>query len=424
MTPSSNISIRTQYLSQQFGKPLPGFSAALSLPLLIQRGLVDNDVLTSYLVHAQPQDLMHALHHTWGGPAVPSISPFIEQVASVRMATIGADHSPEDGNLFKGQVSEHILQYAGFSIKASFSSLTMNGMKYESVDIAVFARANLAAHAALDSAVALHAARQHFLAGVPSNLEHTSSNMFDQALCDNAEDYFPARAWELRPVAVPIEFAVHNSVEESRHHHIISKQLPFEEKPSRIIRPEADLGLLMRATERYSPTPPTIAAQGSLAPSSASINFEPVILALPRVELALKPRNNAAHTAKEKIASAAGRAADAAAKNANIVKSRIASAAHQAKLEVFSQAFTVKHRAKSALAKAGAAAEFVRAGIESAGSKVAHAARAVAGNAAGFASTLGGATVTVAALVGTGVAKAASFVWNGVRSVLRGFQRI
>ena len=98
---------------------MAGVSAALSLPALIQRNLIDSEVLGSYLKHAQPQDLMFALHHAWGGPQTASIKVFAAEIASVRTATIGAEPTRQDALLFREKVSDHVISFAGFSIQAS-----------------------------------------------------------------------------------------------------------------------------------------------------------------------------------------------------------------------------------------------------------------------------------------------------------------
>ncbi|MDO8301002.1 hypothetical protein [Lacisediminimonas sp.] len=473
MSINSNASISIQYSSYTShtslsAHPLAGFSAALSLPALIQRGLVDNEVLTSYLAHAQPQDLMHALHYTWGGPAVASISVFSEQVTAVRTATIGEGYSAVTDTLFKVHVSEHIIQYAGFSIRASFRCLTV-----QSAQVAVFARANLAAHAALDTTVPLDAARRQFIASEPAAQagKDTAGKMFDQALSDNAEDHFPARAPALRPVSVPPQFPIQNKqVEALDLHRADRKLVRLEEQASPVTRSDA------AAVSAHAAS--SVASKAKKAAKRAADNLE-------RAGHSIQ---HAADSAKEKIELTASRAAGKAAKNAEIVESRLALAGHKAKLDFANVAFTARHQVKSAIvgtgraaslaaevirsriewagssvkkavvsaAKAGVetwvgaarlvadsiavgatatarfvplAAEVVRSSVERAGSSVKKAvvtaAKTVAGNLAGGAAVIGGAAVTVATTIGAGVAKAAGSAWGGIRNLFsRGFERV
>ena len=456
VTLSVNVSVHTQHLSQQIGKPLPGLSAALSLPMLIQRGLVDNEVLASYLVHAKPQDLMHALHYTWGGPAVPSISPFIEQVASVRTETIGIDHSPEDGALFKSTVSQHVIQYAGFSVRASFASLTANGLKYESVQVCVFARANIAAYGAIDTRASVAAARRQFVSQEPvATLRDSSGKLFDQALSDNAEDHFPAQAPAFRPVHASPEFAIHNRQADALNlQRADRKQVALEETPAPAPAPQANAQNTLAQTRKAERADrklvaldaeelPIIRANKPALPETAA----PSGISAPNfLSRAKKAAKNLAGNVADNLQSA-GRSIKQAAqfgqeaigatsrnlgrKAAQVVKIGVEKWVGAASALAEAVVVGAKHwvDAASAVAQAvvvGAkatgrflpfAAEVVRSRIEWAGSKAANALGAAAGQAIGVVGT-------VAALVGNGAAKAAGFVWNRVQSVVSGFQRL
>jgi hypothetical protein len=470
MSINSNAFISIQHASYTShtslsGHPLAGFSAALSLPALIQRGLVDSEVLSSYLAHAQPQDLMHALHYTWGGPAVASISVFAEEVTRVRTATIGEGYSAVTDTLFKVHVSEHIIEYAGFSIRASFRSLTV-----QSSHVALFAGANLAAHAALDNNVPVEAARRRFVAGIPP-AQVAAGKMFDQALSDNAEDHFPARAPALRPVTVPPQFPIQNKqVEALDLHRADRKLVRLEEKAS----PVTQSG----ATAVSAHAASSVASKAKKAAKRAADNLE-------RAGHSIQ---HAADSAKEKIELTASRAAGKAAKNAEFVESRMASAGHKAKRDLADAAFTARDQVKSAMVGTGRAAslaaEVIRSRIEWAGSSakkavvsaaktgveawvgaarlvadsiaegakatarfapfaaevirsraeragssaknaVVTAAKTAAGNLVGGAAVIKGVAVTLAATIGAGVAKVAGSVWHGIqRGLSRGFDRV